>query len=289
MQGWRDVAQLYRSCHNVCRKCQRIVFRFVYDQIVQRKIDNMSSTDFDHFQAQDIDLEAQISDVGDSRNEPAIPKDQRFGAPLKLARSRSTRSIPAPSRQSSRSSRSSNTAEKQDAPETQQPAVNQAKHCDSEDDEDNVIENQMLFRWSEKLRREEAEPWFLEMTTLRRLSILHLNKQLAWYKKKISKDHAASNKDMRRVRALLREQGTFTRPMLRRRTRSLTCCDHSHCHQRYGVYQDTRLLSGRTEGETLQGELRILSSHRGDAEWYGCFRQHELQMPLENRENRYIR
>lgn len=68
-----------------------------------------------------------------------------------------------------------------------------------------------LFDFAEELRREDppGEPWFMEMTRLRRLHFLWLNRELAAIRKKVLQDKRASNKDMEKLQTLLRDQGIY--------------------------------------------------------------------------------
>lgn len=68
-----------------------------------------------------------------------------------------------------------------------------------------------LFDFAETVRDEipPGEPWFMEMTRLRRLHFLWLNKELAAVRKKILENKRASDDDMRALQGLLRDQGGF--------------------------------------------------------------------------------
>lgn len=70
-------------------------------------------------------------------------------------------------------------------------------------------EERTLFDFAEELRNEEppGEPWFMEMSRLRHLHFLWLNKELACLRKKILEDKRASSDDMRTLQTLLRDQG----------------------------------------------------------------------------------
>lgn len=72
-----------------------------------------------------------------------------------------------------------------------------------------------LFDFAEELRQESppGEPWFMEMTRLRRLHFLWLNRELAALRKKILEDRRASDTDMKQLQALLRDQCECTVPL----------------------------------------------------------------------------
>lgn len=72
------------------------------------------------------------------------------------------------------------------------------------------IEEMGLFDFAEELRQEKppGEPWFMEMTRLRRLHFLWLNRELAGVRKKILEGKSASDDDMVKLQTLLRDQGT---------------------------------------------------------------------------------
>ena len=65
-----------------------------------------------------------------------------------------------------------------------------------------------LFQYAKDLRDENAEPWFFEMTTLRRFNFADLNNKLAQCKKKLFESEVASEGDICELRRLLHEQGT---------------------------------------------------------------------------------
>lgn len=64
-----------------------------------------------------------------------------------------------------------------------------------------------LFEFAESLQEDLAEPWFMEMTRLRRIHFLYLNKRLAAWKKKVQEDRKASDADVDTIGRLLSEQG----------------------------------------------------------------------------------
>lgn len=67
-----------------------------------------------------------------------------------------------------------------------------------------------LYLFAEELYDERpipAEPWFLEMTRLRRAYILHLNKRLAKHRKRFFEERQATDKDMEDLGKTLHEQG----------------------------------------------------------------------------------
>lgn len=70
-------------------------------------------------------------------------------------------------------------------------------------------EDANLFLFSEELKRERppAEPWYMEMTRLRRMYFLYLNKRLAQCRKKILARQEVSDEDMLELKELLRDQG----------------------------------------------------------------------------------
>lgn len=70
-------------------------------------------------------------------------------------------------------------------------------------------EAKKLFQFSEAIRDgPNPDPWFMEMTRLRRLHFLHLNNRLAAFRKDILEKKEASNEDVTKLAALLHEQGT---------------------------------------------------------------------------------
>ena len=80
-------------------------------------------------------------------------------------------------------------------------------HLDGQDE--GQSESVALFRLAEELGSETppAEPWFMEMTRLRRLYFVYLNKRLAQCRKRILEKQEASDNDMLEVKELLRDQG----------------------------------------------------------------------------------
>lgn len=66
-----------------------------------------------------------------------------------------------------------------------------------------------LFQYTKDLREEKAEPWFFEMTTLRRLNFADLNIKLAQCRKKLFESEVANDEDICELRKLLHEQGTI--------------------------------------------------------------------------------
>lgn len=80
----------------------------------------------------------------------------------------------------------------------------------SEDDED---EQTALYDLSEELRSERpvAEPWTLEMSRLRRIYILWLNKRLSLCRRTILERQRVSEEDMRNLGEVLRLQGKAAR------------------------------------------------------------------------------
>lgn len=71
-------------------------------------------------------------------------------------------------------------------------------------------EERNIFDFVDALEDEQpaAEPWLVEMTRLRRLHFLHINKRLAACKKKILETRRATDRDMEELGALFNEQGT---------------------------------------------------------------------------------
>jgi hypothetical protein len=76
----------------------------------------------------------------------------------------------------------------------------------SDDDED---EQAALYDLVEELRNRvpPVEPWFLEMSRLRRIYILWLNKQLSLCRKLILGHRRASDEDMKVLGEVLHSQG----------------------------------------------------------------------------------
>lgn len=70
-----------------------------------------------------------------------------------------------------------------------------------------------LVDYANALREEKppAEPWFLEMTRLRKIYLLHLNNELARMRKKILIGRRASKTDMNQLRDLLHDQAEAIR------------------------------------------------------------------------------
>jgi hypothetical protein len=79
-----------------------------------------------------------------------------------------------------------------------------------------------LYNLAEKLRNQDpaVEPWFLEMSRLRRIYVLWLNKRLALCRKSILTNRKASDEDMKALGEVLHLQGKNirnvfeTRPLL---------------------------------------------------------------------------
>lgn len=91
-------------------------------------------------------------------------------------------------------------------------ATDQNSHLDSEseDDEDPDFDEELgLYNLAEELRQQNppAEIWFLEMTRLRRIHTLWLNKQLALSRKSILGRRRATDDDMGRLGKVLHLQG----------------------------------------------------------------------------------
>ncbi|KAK5110242.1 hypothetical protein LTR85_001301 [Meristemomyces frigidus] len=79
--------------------------------------------------------------------------------------------------------------------------------------EASVDEERNICDFAESLEREEppADPWFMEMTGLRRLHFLHINKRLAACKKRVLETRRATDRDMEEIRALFHEQADAIR------------------------------------------------------------------------------
>lgn len=73
-----------------------------------------------------------------------------------------------------------------------------------------VNENAALYEFAAELRAEKppGEPWYMEMTRLRRLYFLYLNRQLAQCRKRILERREVSDDEMNELKGLLRDQGT---------------------------------------------------------------------------------
>ena len=73
-----------------------------------------------------------------------------------------------------------------------------------------VNENAALYEFAAELRAEKppGEPWYMEMTRLRRLYFLYLNRQLAQCRKRILERREVSDDEMNELKVLLRDQGT---------------------------------------------------------------------------------
>ena len=74
-----------------------------------------------------------------------------------------------------------------------------------------VDEERNLYDFVDKLQTENppGAPWFINITLLRRLQFLHVNKRLAACKKRIVETRTATDSNMQEVRTLLHEQGTL--------------------------------------------------------------------------------
>lgn len=122
--------------------------------------------------------------------------------------SESRRSRTSPTRQSVHSSRRRSPSPGSSANGSNAPGI-----ANSEDSSDFDDEEIGLFDFAEELRLEKppGEPWFMEMTRLRRLHFLWLNKELASIRKKILENKRASKEDMEKLQNLLRDQGKADR------------------------------------------------------------------------------
>jgi hypothetical protein len=72
-----------------------------------------------------------------------------------------------------------------------------------------VDEDTALFAFAEELRDESppGEPWYMEMTRLRRIQFLYLNRQLAQCRKRILERQEVTEEEMVTLKGLLRDQG----------------------------------------------------------------------------------
>lgn len=79
--------------------------------------------------------------------------------------------------------------------------------------ESHSLEDFELFDFAEALQDEQppAEPWFMESTRLRRIHFLHLNRELAGWKKRVQEDRKVSVEDIEAIGKVLREQGISSR------------------------------------------------------------------------------
>ncbi|KAM0722576.1 hypothetical protein Q7P37_002017 [Cladosporium fusiforme] len=95
---------------------------------------------------------------------------------------------------------------------TSRHETDRSSHRGSEDDED---EQMALYDFSEELRSERpvAEPWILEMSRLRRIYILWLNKRLSLCRRTILEHQRVSDEDMRNLGDVLRLQAEAIRDL----------------------------------------------------------------------------
>lgn len=82
-------------------------------------------------------------------------------------------------------------------------------HNSWEDDD----EQAGLYDFAEELRLQDpaVEPWFLEMSRLRRIYILWLNKRLSLSRKSVLERQSASDKDMEELGKVLHLQGGLSK------------------------------------------------------------------------------
>ena len=139
-----------------------------------------------------------------SRRRSSTPTSIRPNGPVANG---SARSRTSPNRQSPHSSRRRSPSAGSARPN--RPTSGAARSVDSSELD---YEEVGIFDFAEELRREKppGEPWFMEMTRLRRMHFLWLNKELAAIRKKILQDRRASKKDMRTLQGLLRDQGRIS-------------------------------------------------------------------------------
>lgn len=86
--------------------------------------------------------------------------------------------------------------------------------CESSDDDEN--EQVGLYNLAEELRSRDppVEPWFMEMSRLRRIYIMWLNKRLSLCRKSILGRRRASDEDMKVLGEILHLQGKTTEPAM---------------------------------------------------------------------------
>ena len=175
----------------------------------------------DHHTAQMTDLEAQhVLSQPDNKNGPVVATEA------------STTSTPPPPLR----------------PVTDQDS-NRMSFCSYDDDE-----QVGLFNLSEELRSRDppTEPWFLEMTRLRRIYILWLNKQLALCRKSILQRERASDDDMKTLGKVLHLQGKIMS------TYSSQCVIDKPIAEAIRDFQSVRALDYLTAGE--KEELKELTA-----------------------------
>jgi hypothetical protein len=72
-------------------------------------------------------------------------------------------------------------------------------------------DEKLIYRLANELQDElpvPAEPWYMEMTTLRRINFIDINNKLAKCRKKLYDTRAATEDDIKEIRQLLHIQGT---------------------------------------------------------------------------------
>jgi hypothetical protein len=74
------------------------------------------------------------------------------------------------------------------------------------------LEARKLYDLVDDIRTENppAEAWFLEMSDMRRMHFLHINKRLAACKKDIEEQKSVKDEDVEKIRALFHEQGSYS-------------------------------------------------------------------------------
>lgn len=141
-----------------------------------------------------------------------------------------------------------------------------------------------IYIFSEELRNANppVEPWFMEMSRLRRMYILWINRQLALCRKSILEQRRPSDEDMENLGKVLHLQGKYVPSLLM----SEDCTDfgeHSRSHQGPPIHTIPRLPdSGRT-GAVTQANCSFLPKN-SEQYLFGCppFRDRELQAPASS-------
>ena len=152
------------------------------------------------------DLEAQRTSCEGEKarpiaNEEAVSSQDEPGYDSDAARS-----VKRPNIRRRRGSRSSSqaTAEAQ-SPIGAATSLRSSSETSSEED----VEEAGLFEFAEAVgwERPPGEPWFMEMTRLRRYHFVYLNKKLAASRKRILEQKTASDHDMEELTKLFHDQG----------------------------------------------------------------------------------
>jgi hypothetical protein len=131
------------------------------------------------------------------------------GTSGRVAQSRTSVSTSTTSNQS-RNSVSSSTTPNHSIVPTAYP-----NSCQGSDNDE--AEQVGLYDLAENLRNHDppVEPWFLEMTRLRRIYIMWLNKRLALCRKSLLGHRKASDEDMKELGEVLHLQGKVIEPFLK--------------------------------------------------------------------------